>query len=267
LVAGSAQDATPLERAIVDLARKSWSRPRRLAPADVEPLRAAAGDGALEYVLVLGGFHFITRVADLLGVAPELLPSALRRFELLRRAGVRMLANALGRMDLAGRRYAGTYEEAAQRLSSVSERVLGRRPSAAALDRVAMRPWALELVALALEERERSSLPRRALTDIQRIVEASLPDSTDDATGFHPRPADPVAAFAMVGTRYAQRATPAMIEALRSRGHDDIGILDLAVAVADANQWARVHRLLGLPAALYYDVPAECRSAAVEAVA
>jgi hypothetical protein len=29
-------------------------------------------------------------------------------------------------------------------------------------------------------------------------------------------------------------------------------LLDLAVAIADANQWARLYRLLGLPPELFY---------------
>jgi alkylhydroperoxidase family enzyme len=77
----------------------------------------------------------------------------------------------------------------------------------------------------------------------------------DHVKDFHARPADPVEAFAFVGTRYAQRATDAMVDALRGAGFDDLGILDLAIAVADANQWARMRRLLGLPADLLAAVP------------
>ena len=68
---------------------------------------------------------------------------------------------------------------------------------------------------------------------------------------FHLRPEDPVEAFAFIGTRYAYRTTEAMIAALRERGYDDLGVLDLAIAVADANQWARLHRLLGLAPELF----------------
>jgi alkylhydroperoxidase family enzyme len=82
-------------------------------------------------------------------------------------------------------------------------------------------------------------------------VEAALPSRREEAEGFHPRPADPIDAFAFVGTRYAARTTEGMIEALRRDGFDDVAILDLAIAVADANQWARTHRLLGLEAGLF----------------
>ncbi len=67
-----------------------------------------------------------------------------------------------------------------------------------------------------------------------------------------PRPTDPVEAFAFVGSRYASRTTERMIEALREAGYDDLGILALTIAVADANNWARLHRLAGLPAELGY---------------
>ena len=108
------------------------------------------------------------------------------------------------------------------------------------------------LAGLVLEERDRaSSLDRAALAHVHRTVEAALPRSAEDATGFHARPADPVDGFAFVGTRYAQRTTPESIAALRRAGYDDLGILDLAIAVADANQWARMFRLAGLPPSLF----------------
>jgi hypothetical protein len=109
----------------------------------------------------------------------------------------------------------------------------------------------IESIALAVEERERwSSLDHATLERVQRAVDAALPRSADDATGFHARPSDPVEAFAFVGTRYANRTTAAMIDALRGAGYDDLGVLDLAIAVADANQGARLSRLSGVPAGL-----------------
>ncbi len=42
-----------------------------------------------------------------------------------------------------------------------------------------------------------------------------------------------------------------MIEALRAEGMDDSAILDLATAVADASQWFRNLRLMGLPLRLF----------------
>jgi len=55
-----------------------------------------------------------------------------------------------------------------------------------------------------------------------------------------------------IGSGGAFVLTPAMIDALRQSGYDDVGILDLAIAVADANSWARIHRLAGLPPGLVY---------------
>ena len=49
-----------------------------------------------------------------------------------------------------------------------------------------------------------------------------------------------------MGTRYAYRATKEMIDMLRQQGYDDLRILDLAIAVADANMWTRIYRLFGL---------------------
>ena len=101
---------------------------------------------------------------------------------------------------------------------------------------------------LALQERDAaSSLSRATIARIHGLVEEYLPASAEDAEGFHRRPLGALEAFVFVGTRYPVRTTPAMIEALRGLGYDDLGILDLATAVADANQWARMHRLLALP--------------------
>lgn len=249
MLGGGARDVTPLEAALVDLVRASWARPARLGPDDLRALRAVAGDGALDYVFVVGGFHFINRIADLLHVDAEVLPEALRRFEALRRLSVRMMALMFGRViDLGNRTDAATWEPLAAR---IAQRV--GRPVDAALTPLRARPRLLEILALALEERdERNALPRATIARVQRAVEAALPRAEDEATGLHPRPADPVEAFAFVGTRYAQRTTPEMIAALRRAGYDDLGILDLAITIADANNWARLWRWLALPPDISY---------------
>jgi hypothetical protein len=220
--------ATPLEAALVALVRKAHETPARLAPADLAPVRALVGDGALDYALLVGAFHFINRVADLLHVDAEVLPERLRRFETLRRLSVRAGSLFMARMDLAPRPYPTTYAEAVARFA----RATGRPPGDAFAP-VAARPKLIEAIE-------------------HRTVEAALPSDPDQAVGFHARPADPIEAFAFVGTRYAARTTPEMIEALRRAGRDDLGVLDLAIAVADANQWARLHRLAGLPRDLFY---------------
>ena len=247
LLAGVASTETALERALVDLVRRAYESPALLRPADLDPLRALAGNDALDYLLVLCAFHFITRIADLLAVPPEVVPVALRRFESLRRLGVWMASMLLRRMDLANRPDRTSFEDARARVARAVGRTVGD-----ALDPLRPRPKMVESLALALEERDgASSLPRAALARVQQGVEAALPRSAADATGLHPRPEDPLDAFAFVGTRYAHRTTPAMIAALRQAGYGDLGILDLAVAVADANQWARMYRLAGLPPGLF----------------
>jgi len=243
---------TPLERALVALARKACEQPAQLAPSDLDPVRTLVGDGALDYTLVLCSFHFINRIADLLHVDPEALPTRLRRFEILRRLTVRVASLLLSRMDLANREYTASYEEAlAQAAPALGRAVEGRLEDH--LEPLRSRPKLVEAMQLATEERDtRSSLDRATLVKIHRTVENALPVSAGETAGFHPRPPDPVEAFAFVGTRYAYRATEEMIRGLRDSGYSDLGILDLAVAVADANQWARFHRLLGLAPGLFY---------------
>jgi hypothetical protein len=255
LLDGTARDATALERALVGLVRAAHEAPALLTPRDLTPVRAVVGDGALDYVLVLGSFHFINRIADLLGVDPEALPERLRRFEMVRRIGVRIAARLIARMDLANRAYAPTWEAAWERAAPLVERSLGR-PAGDALAPLRARPKMLEVLALALAERdERSTLDRGTLARVHRTVEDALPRSLADSTGFHARPKDPVEAFAFVGTRYPARTTPAMVDALRRDGRDDLAVLDLAIAIADANNWARMHRLLELPPELLYVTP------------
>ena len=251
LVEGTASDATVLERALVELAQKTCTAPARLTPADLEPVRAAAGDGAIDYALVMGSFHFINRIADLLHVDSEALPPVLRHVEPLRRLTVRIASKLLARMDLSPRDYPHSFDDALRSAALVFARALGR-PLAGELSAAAARPKAVELIALALEERDvRSSLDHGTLARVHDIVETAMPAGVADVEGLHARPTDPVEALAFVGTRYAYRTTATMIDALRRAGYDDLGILDLAIAVADANQWARVYRLLGLPRALF----------------
>jgi alkylhydroperoxidase family enzyme len=209
-------------------------------------LRAAAGASALAYVLVLGSFHYVNRIADLLHVDSDFLPEPLLRFGALRRVGVSIGSRVLATMDLANRPYAADYEEALAAMSPVFLRATGREPGVD-LEALRERPAMIEVLRHSLEERdERSLLSRTEAARVHALVEQALPASVDEARGFHARPADPVEAFVFVGTRYAARTTEGMVEALRAAGHDDLRILDLAHAVADANQWARMHRLLAL---------------------
>ena len=165
---------------------------------------------------------------------------------------MRIASAMMARMDLDARQYPYSYEQALNNVRPVFESSL-QRPLQAELDPLKARPKLVEAYQLALEERwSRSSLKPETLTTIDRVVEAALPAAVEDVEGFHDRPEDPIEDFTFVGTRYAYRVTEDMIKAIRQEGYDDLGILDLAIAVAEANQWARLHRLLGLKADLFY---------------
>lgn len=261
MIDGTARDETPLERELIALVRKTYEQPARLNSSDLDSIREIAGDGALDYALVIGAFHFINRIADLLHVDPEVLPDPLRRLEFLRRLTVRLASVILTKMDLGNRDYRVSYEQALENLAPLFERAMGKRLE----DEFAplkSRPKLIEALRLSLEERDiRSSLDRETLAKVHQTVEGALPASIeeaalsagiDEAEGFHTHPKDPIEAYAFVGTRYAYRATKDMIDALREKGYDDMGILDMAIAIADANLWARVHRLVGIEPGLFY---------------
>jgi hypothetical protein len=252
LLQGTATDATPLERALIQLVWKAHACPARLGPRDLDPVRELAGDGALQYVLVIAALHWFNRIADLLGVDLEVLPRSLRRFEFLRRLAVGAGGWLLKGMDFANCLYPWSYEEAVSRVTPLLEGGLGGRV-AQELAPLRSHPHLIEILHLALEERDRrTSLDRTVLATVYRTVEEALPASEGDLSSFPPRSTDPVVDFVFVGTRYAYRTTAARIDALRRSGYDDLGILDLATAVADANLWARMFRLLGLRPSLFY---------------
>ena len=252
LIDGSATTPRPIETALVTLARKSYGAPALLTPSDLDELRGIVGDDALDFALVVGSFHFINRIADLLHVDPEALPEPLRRFEPLRKLSVWAASLLMRRMDLANRTYTTSFEDA---VTAIAPRVGTLRANAldTAFAPLRNRPRIIETLRLAMEERDlRSGLDHATVARIHATVEEALPSSSEESEGFHARPSDPVEAFAFVGTRYAYRTTHDMIDALHRAGYDDLGILDLAIAIADANQWARNSRMMGLAPELFY---------------
>jgi alkylhydroperoxidase family enzyme len=266
LLEDRASDATPFEHALVELTRKATAAPAELCPADLDALRALKGDSAVDYALVVGAFHFINRIADLLDVPSEGLPERLRRVEFVRRAFVRIASRLMRAMDLANRSFDRSFEEVLADVDALQD-AAGCSADRSSYQVFRARPQGLEVVRWALEERDRrSSLDPAVLARVHQVVEEALPAGPDDAFGLHPRPSDPVDAFAFVGTRYAARTTQEMVDALRATGMDDVGIMDLAIAVSDANQWARMSRLLGVDPALYY-LHTERAEAVDEAVA
>jgi len=247
-----AANVTPLERELITLIKKSFEIPARLKPSDLDLLRKIVGDDALDYLLVIATFHFVNRIADLLDVPLEGLPRPLRRFGFLRRLTRRVAGVLLAKMDLANREYRLTYNNALTNLQS-GLTITSEMELESALAAFKPRPKLVEVFHLLIVERDsRSSLDRKILAKIHAAVEKALPASVIDAQGLHPVPDDPIEAFAFVGTRYAYRTTKRMIGGLRQIGYDDLGILDLAIAVADANLWARIYRLADLKPELFY---------------
>jgi len=247
-----AANVTPLERELITLIKKSFETPARLKPSDLDLLRKIVGDDALDYLLVIATFHFVNRIADLLDVPLEGLPRPLRRFGFLRRLTRRVAGVLLAKMDLANREYRLTYDNALTNLQS-GLTITSEIELESALAAFKPRPKLVEVFHLLIVERDsRSSLDRKILAKIHAAVEKALPASVIDAQGLHPVPDDPIEAFAFVGTRYAYRTTKRMINGLRQIGYDDLGILDLAIAVADANLWARIYRLADLKPELFY---------------
>jgi hypothetical protein len=247
-----AANVTPLERELITLIKKSFEIPARLKPSDLDLLRKIVGDDALDYLLVIATFHFVNRIADLLDVPLEGLPRPLRRFGFLRRLTRRVAGVLLAKMDLANREYRLTYNNALTNLQS-GLTITSKMELESALAAFKPRPKLVEVFHLLIAERDcRSSLDRKILAKIHAAVEKALPASVIDAQGLHPVPDDPIEAFAFVGTRYAYRTTKRMIDELRQIGYDDPGILDLAIAVADANLWARIYRLADLKPELFY---------------
>jgi hypothetical protein len=182
------------------------------------------------------------------------MPRALRRFEFLRRLNISIASRLLAKMDMGNRQYPYTFGEALENLRPLIGDDDGGR-SVSGFEAFQARPKILEVVQLVLEEKQnRSSLDGDTISKIHYAVEKALPENKDEAQGFHELPADPIECFAFLGTRYAYRSTKELIDRLRQLGYEDTGILDLAIAVADANMWTRIYRLFGLNSNLLYEV-------------
>jgi hypothetical protein len=197
--------------------------------------------GALEVVAMIGAFHFVTRIADLVGIEPE-LPLVRRRLRWLRSLGVRVQARMMRRvMDLANT----SVEADVPALLAEMEKIRGEALPAG------YRSTTLAPNVAAWAHRLTIELPRldaAMLAQVTRAVAAALPGSEEEATGFHARPDDPVDALAFVGTRYAVRTTDALVDAVRkARGWNDGGLTDLFFAISARNAFERVDRLLAAP--------------------
>lgn len=229
--------------AMIALARKTVFEPARLAPDDLEPLVAVYGQrGTLELVSYVASFHFINRIADLVGIQSD-VPLVQPGWAWLRRLGVRLQGWAMGRfLDLEDRD-AGV--DAAAALAE-AEAVLGPFPPG--YRDVVKAPNVAAFLTTVADVMRR--LPPDLVARVAPVVAAALPASEEEATGFHARPSDPVDALAFVGTRYAARTTDAMVDAVRERtGWGDPELTDLFYAISMHNAFERMNRLLAAPLA------------------
>ena len=227
--------------ALVALARKTVFTPATLVPDDLAPVVAAYGQrGALEIVSYVASFHFINRIADLVGIQSD-VPLVQPQWAWLRRIGVRMQGWAMGRfLDLSNR---DANVDGAVALAE-AEAVLGPFPPGYR-ELVKAPNVAAFLTTVADVMRQ---LPPELVARVTPVVVTALPASEDDATGFHARPSDPIDALAFVGTRYAARTTDTMTDAVRERyGMDDAALTDLFYAIAMRNAFERMDRLLAAP--------------------
>lgn len=227
------------ERALVE---KTVFAPAALGPHDLAGVVTEYGRaGAIEIVSMVGAFHFINRIADLVGIQSD-LPVVQPRWARLRRAGVRMQGWLMGELlDLANRPVAADVDAALERTAGV----LGALPAGYDGLREAPNVAAyLTTIADVVEQIDAELIAR-----IAPVVADALPTCEDDATGLHPRPADPIDALAFVGTRYVVRTTAAIVDIAiitndsGSSDHADDGglahgrlLIELVDAVLDRDQ-------------------------------
>jgi alkylhydroperoxidase family enzyme len=264
-----AAPVAPDLQAFVALAVKVTARPGEVTPEDVRAAFSAALSPRqyFDAVAVMITFNFITRVANALGVEPE-IPRWMRRFEPLRQLGLRAMGLFFRLFVDLGRKgvHGPTPSEhlAALRTLFIDLR-LGDLP--AWLERLSAAPSLLA----ALRELLESLLRRDAATGaigldanqfmaIGRTVLRSVPNAktlTMLADDWQPAPraeADPkrtalIARFANDVALRSYTLTRDRIDELRAAHLDDAEVLDVVVTTALWSAAARLEVLIGcLPA-------------------
>lgn len=237
-------DLEPHELAIQELVRKSVEAPALLCPADLLPLLRILGRiGTIEVTAMLVAFHFINRVADLVGIRSDVPLIAAHRWRFLWSLGVRLQGIALRRIfDFSNRAPEGVDAEATlQRW-----RIIRKAPLPPGYDLVRESPGVAAWLESALQ-----AYPTLDPGMVERVdagVRAALPACREEAKGFHRRPEDPLDALVFVGTRYAARTTDEMVESLRRQySWGDPEITDLIYAIAMGNCFERLDRLWAAP--------------------
>lgn len=260
-----AAPVAPDLRAFVALAVKVTARPQEVTREDVGAAFAAALSPRqyFDAAGVMIAFNFSTRVANALGVEPE-IPGWMRRIEPLRRLGLRAMALFcrmfvdLGRKRIHG---PGPSEHLAALRTLFLDLRLGGLP--AWVERLSIAPpllAALRELLEALVRRDAATgaigLDANRFTAIGRTVLRSIPNAetlTTLADRWQPAPsADVDAERTALITRFANDValrsytlTRDRIDELRAANVDDAEVLDVAVTAALWSAAARLEVLTG----------------------
>jgi hypothetical protein len=234
-------DANDGERAIAALVAKTTIAPAMLGPADLHDVTMRFGTtAAVDITGYLYSFHFINRIADLVGIQSD-LPLIQPHWAWLRRMGVRLQGAMMRRgMDLSRQEVSVDVDAAVNRLSSF----VGTLPRGfVSLHNAPNVAGILDTVCDVV-----SCLNQEMFDRVGDLVRSALPANEEEATGIHTRPADPLEALVFVGTRYPARTTDDLVARVRqSEGLDDRGVLDLFYSISVHNGLERMRRLLAEP--------------------
>lgn len=259
----------PELHALLELAVKVTARPAEVTPEDVTTAFSASRSPREYYDAagVMIGFNFSTRVANALGVEPE-IPNWMRRVEPLRRLGLRAIALYcrlfvdLGRKSVPG---PSPREHVAALRSLFADLRLGELP--AWIERLASAPPLLATLRELLEALARRDnatgavgLDANLFSAIGRTVLQSIPNAetlsrladnvqlsplnevNDERTSL-------ITKFARDVHLQSYRLTRERVDELRATGLEDADVLDIVVTAALWSAAARLEVLTaGLPA-------------------
>jgi alkylhydroperoxidase family enzyme len=245
------------------------ARPQEVTPADVRAAFSAAHSPRqyFDAVGVMITFNFITRVANALGVEPE-IPRWMRRIEPLRRLGLRAMAlffRLFVDLDRKGVHGPTPSQHLAALRTLFIDLRLGELPEW--MERLSFAPPLLAALREFFEALVRKNATTGAIgidvnqfIAIGRTVLRSIPNAetlTRLADNWQPAPraeadakrTDLIARFANDVALHSYRLTHERIEELRAAGLDDAEVLDVVVTTALWSAAARLEVLTGcLPA-------------------
>lgn len=236
-------EPTPGERAAEALVRKSVRAPARLAPQDLRPLAQAYGvAGALEVAVTACSFHFINRMADLVGIRSDM--------PWIRSKSGRLWSLAVRFQAFVMRRFMrfDNLEVAPADLEATLAGVSAARgwPLPPGYRQLAAVPSLVHWLGTACDMLPH--VPPALFARVRACVEAALPAALDDEPAFERPPADPFEALVRVGTRRPARTSDRMVAAVREAcGYGDPELTDLFFAIGMLNCFARLDRLLSAP--------------------